>query len=46
MPRSEHLGAELRVRCTRVTKPPTIQPAVAPLPMKPNIRLASRVVST
>ena len=30
----------------RVTKPPRIQPAVAPLPMKPNIRLASRVVKT
>ena len=31
---------------TRVAKPPTIQPRIAPLPMNPNARLASRVVST
>ena len=30
----------------RVTRPPTIQPRMAPLPMNPNERLASRVVIT
>ncbi len=45
IPRSE-LSAPNRVAVYRVTKPPMIQPAVAPLPMKPNIRLASRVVRT
>jgi hypothetical protein len=30
----------------RVTNPPTIHPRMAPLPMKPNDRFASRVVST
>ena len=31
---------------TRVANPPTIQPRMAPLPMNPKARLASRVVST
>ncbi len=30
----------------RVTRPPTIHPRMAPLPMKPNERFASRVVNT
>ena len=30
----------------RVARPPTIQPRIAPLPMKPNERFASRVVMT
>ena len=34
------------VAVTRVAKPPTIQPRMAPLPMKPKARLASRVVRT
>ena len=35
-----------RETAVRVAKPPTIQPRMAPLPIKPNDRFASRVVIT
>ena len=40
------LSAPNRVAVCCTTKPPTMLPEIAPLPMNPNSRLASRVVRT
>ena len=43
---ASRLSAPKRRASALETKPPTVAPSVAPAPMKPNIRRASREVST